>query len=112
MLGFLKGRPEHPRIGQIRQLHLFATLGPRELRVIDGFLHAATRLTVNVSNLDRRFDEVVIDGLVNLVGNVTYRTGSMLKVVQTGSMRNYVTFIAVGLLGIFVLLLALFPAGS
>jgi len=39
MLGFLKGRPEHPRIGQIRQLHLFATLGPRELRVIDGFLH-------------------------------------------------------------------------
>jgi len=80
--------------------------------VFDGFLHAASRVTVNVSNLDRRFDEAVIDGLVNLVGNVTYRTGRMLKVVQTGSMRNYVAFIAVGLLGIFVLLLALFPAGS
>lgn len=80
--------------------------------VLDGFLHAASRVTVNVSQLDRRFDEAVIDGLVNLVGNVTYKTGRMLKVVQTGSMRNYVTFIAVGLLGIFVLLLALFPAGS
>jgi CRP-like cAMP-binding protein len=39
MLGFLKHRPEHPRIARIRQLHLFSTLRPRELRVIDGLLH-------------------------------------------------------------------------
>ncbi len=39
MLGFFKRQPEHPRIGQIRQLGLFATLGPRELRVVDGLLH-------------------------------------------------------------------------
>jgi len=39
MLGFLKQKSEHPRITQVRQLGLFATLRPRELRVIDGLLH-------------------------------------------------------------------------
>jgi CRP-like cAMP-binding protein len=40
MFGFLKHKKaEHPRIAQIRQLHLFATLRPRELRVVDGLLH-------------------------------------------------------------------------
>jgi len=40
MFGFMKQKkPEHPRIAQIRGLHLFATLRPRELRVIDGLLH-------------------------------------------------------------------------
>jgi CRP/FNR family transcriptional regulator, cyclic AMP receptor protein len=39
MLGFLKTKPEHPRLAQIRQLGLFATLRARELRVIDGLLH-------------------------------------------------------------------------
>src|SRR4029079_12306778 len=39
MLSFLKHKSEHPRIAQIRQLGLFATLRPRELRVIDGLLH-------------------------------------------------------------------------
>jgi len=51
MLGFLKGRPEHPRLSEIRQLHLFATLGPRELRIVDGLLH------------ERRYlkDEIIFD---------------------------------------------------
>lgn len=39
MLGFLQRRSEHPRIGQIRQLGLFSTLNPKELRVIDGLLY-------------------------------------------------------------------------
>ena len=40
MLGFLqRRRTEHPRIAQIRQLGLFATLGPKELRVIDSLLY-------------------------------------------------------------------------
>ncbi|MFO1316845.1 MAG: cyclic nucleotide-binding domain-containing protein [Burkholderiales bacterium] len=51
MLGFLKGRPEHPRIGQIRQLHLFATLAPRELRVVEPLLHERKYLK----------DEVIFD---------------------------------------------------
>jgi CRP-like cAMP-binding protein len=40
MFGFLTHKKaEHPRIAQIRQLHLFSTLRPRELRVVDGLLH-------------------------------------------------------------------------
>lgn len=39
MLGFLRPRPEHPRIAQIRQLGLFATLRAKELRVIDKLLY-------------------------------------------------------------------------
>jgi CRP/FNR family transcriptional regulator, cyclic AMP receptor protein len=51
MLGFFKRQTEVPRIGQIRLLNLFATLNPRELRIIDGLLH------------DRHYlkDEVVFD---------------------------------------------------
>ena len=39
MLGFLKPKTEHPRIAQLRQLGLFSTLKPRELRVIEGLVH-------------------------------------------------------------------------
>ena len=40
MLGFLqRRRAESPRIAQIRQLVLFATLTPKELRVIDSLLY-------------------------------------------------------------------------
>lgn len=51
MLGFLQRQTEHPRIGQIRQLILFATLKPRELRVIDDLLQ------------ERRYlkDEIIFD---------------------------------------------------
>src|SRR5215218_3717258 len=40
MLGFLTHKKtEHPRLAQIRQLGLFSTLRPRELRVVDGLIH-------------------------------------------------------------------------
>ena len=51
MLGFLQRRTEHPRIAQIRQLGLFATLRPKELRVIDSLLYERPYLK----------DEVVFD---------------------------------------------------
>ena len=51
MLRFLKRRTETPRIGQIRLLNLFATLNPRELRVIDGLLHDRDYLKDEVTDL-------------------------------------------------------------
>jgi CRP/FNR family cyclic AMP-dependent transcriptional regulator len=39
MFSFLKRRPEHPRMAQFRQIGLFSTLQPKELRVIDGLLY-------------------------------------------------------------------------
>jgi len=78
-------------------------------RVIDGFLHSLTYATIDVSKLDRRFDEGVIDGLVNVIGEAIFATGRSLRVIQTGSLRQYVMFIAIGVVALFMLLLMFFP---
>ncbi len=51
MLGFLDKYSEDSRIGRLRHIQLFATLKPRELRVVDGLVH------------ERRYlqDEVIFD---------------------------------------------------
>lgn len=77
--------------------------------VFDGVLHGATRVVVWFSKIDRRFDEAVVDGLVNLVGSITRSVGLSLHVVQTGRMRQYVMFIAVSVLALFALLFAFMP---
>jgi NADH-quinone oxidoreductase subunit L len=77
--------------------------------VFDEFLHSLVRLGISISKWDRKFDEGVVDGLVNLVGNSTYSLGTTLRNVQTGRIRQYVTFIAVSVVTLFVLLFALYP---
>jgi NADH-quinone oxidoreductase subunit L len=78
--------------------------------VLDGFLHGSAKAAIDVSRWDRRFDETIIDGLVNVVGRVTYDVGRSLKAVQTGQLRSYVMFIALGVLGLFLVLMVFFPA--
>src|SRR5262249_3983776 len=75
-----------------------------DLSVIDGVLHALARGTVGLARLDRRFDNGVGDGLVNLVGNVFYDLGARLRVVQTGFLRNYILFLVLAAVGLFVAL--------
>ncbi len=77
--------------------------------VLDGFLHLCARATVAVANWDRMFDEKVVDGLVNLLGDGTFRVGRSLQHVQTGQLRNYIMFIALGVIGLFMLLFITFP---
>ena len=80
--------------------------------VIDGFLHFLSRLTVKVAHIDRRFDEGVVDGFVNLMADSTYSVGRSFRVLQTGKLRQYVMFIAVSVVFLFVLVFAFFPRGS
>lgn len=80
-------------------------------RIFDGFLHGSCRVTLDVSRWDRRFDEGVIDGLVNWVGTVTFGMGRALRNVQTGRLRQYVMFIALGVLTLFLLLFSFLPKG-
>lgn len=75
-----------------------------DLHVIDGVIHGLARFTVLVSRWDGVFDNKVVDGMVNLVGNVTYRVGSSLRTVQTGALRSYVLFLALAAVGLFVVL--------
>jgi NADH-quinone oxidoreductase subunit L len=77
--------------------------------VFDGILHASARITMLVSRWDKAFDEVVVDGLVNLVGNTTWTVGSALKNLQTGRLRQYVMFIIAGVVALFAILLSTFP---
>ncbi|MBI3865747.1 MAG: NADH-quinone oxidoreductase subunit L [Planctomycetia bacterium] len=71
--------------------------------VFDGFLHFMARLGVLVSKWDRVFDEQIIDGFVNRLADVTFDTGRIFGFLQTGRLRQYVMFIAVGVVGIFIL---------
>jgi NADH-quinone oxidoreductase subunit L len=75
-----------------------------DLRVIDGIIHGVAWLTVWASKWDGRFDNAVVDGLVNLVGDVFYRTGARLRNVQTGYLRSYVLFLVLAAVGIFIVL--------
>jgi NADH-quinone oxidoreductase subunit L len=77
--------------------------------IFDGILHTAAAVTVVVSRWDRAFDERVVDGLVNLVGNTTWTVGNSLKNLQTGRLRQYVMFIIAGVVALFAILLSSFP---
>ena len=55
------------------------------------------------------FDETMVDGLVNLVGTVTYSVGTSLKAVQTGRLRQYIMWIGVGVVVLFGALFSVIP---
>ena len=77
--------------------------------VLDWILHTAASMTVIAAKWDRLFDETFVDGIVNMVGNVTYAFGNSLKVVQTGRLRQYVMWIAVGVIVLFGALFSTIP---
>lgn len=77
--------------------------------VLDGLIHFLSRFTVAVANWDKKFDEAVVDRVVNACGEVTFSVGRSLRVLQTGQIRQYVTFIAVSVVSIFALLFVFLP---
>jgi len=64
--------------------------------VIDGVVDGTASLTVEASFADGRFDYNVIDGAANLISDVVYNTGDRLRFWQTGRIRQYLMFLAVG----------------
>ncbi len=77
--------------------------------VFDEILHRSVALMIWVSKWDRLFDELVIDGFVNTLGNTTQSIGQTFRYLQTGKLRQYVMFIAMGVIALFVVIFALFP---
>jgi NADH-quinone oxidoreductase subunit L len=71
--------------------------------VIDSFLHGMASAAVSVSRWDRAFDERFVDGFVNWLADVTFAAGRIVRRVQTGMLRQYVMFIVLGVVGIWVL---------
>jgi NADH-quinone oxidoreductase subunit L len=80
-----------------------------DANVLDRLLNGSATCTVSVANWDRWFDETFIDGLVNLVGRATNACGQSLRVVQTGRLRQYVMWIAVGVVVLFAALFTALP---
>jgi NADH-quinone oxidoreductase subunit L len=77
--------------------------------VLDWVLHSAAKTAIWIGTVDKRFDEKIVDGLVNVVGNVTRSVGMSLTVFQTGQLRQYVMFIAISVVALFALLFAFMP---
>jgi NADH-quinone oxidoreductase subunit L len=75
-----------------------------DLKVIDGFLHAVARGTVWLARGGGLFDNGIIDGLANLIGNVFQNIGARLRGIQTGYLRSYVLFLVLAAVGIFLVL--------
>ena len=68
-------------------------------KLIDGIAWAARRL----AGIDAWIDRTVVDGLVNATASATWNTGLKLRGLQTGRLRQYVMFIVVGTVALFVL---------
>ncbi|MEM7811822.1 MAG: NADH-quinone oxidoreductase subunit L [Planctomycetota bacterium] len=74
-------------------------LGLFDRSVIDGLLHRVAELGLAVAMLDRAIDEKLIDGAVDGVAASARSLGRAAAVPQTGRLRQYVVFLAVGVTG-------------
>jgi NADH:ubiquinone oxidoreductase subunit 5 (subunit L)/multisubunit Na+/H+ antiporter MnhA subunit len=73
-------------------------------RVIDWLADNSARTVALVAQIDDWIDRIFVDALVNLTARATYALGLRLRVIQTGSIRQYVMWIVVGTVGLFVLM--------
>jgi NADH-quinone oxidoreductase subunit L len=71
--------------------------------IIDRFIEGLAWGAKQVAGFDAWLDRTLIDGLVNGTASATYSAGLELKKLQTGQLRQYVMFIALGTVAIFVL---------
>ncbi len=69
--------------------------------LIDGLVDGSARTTTLLSKLDGVFDVIAVDSLVNLTGKAVYAAGDWSRSIQTGRLRNYLMFLALGLVGLF-----------
>jgi len=73
-------------------------------RGIDWLADGLARWTVAVSRLDDWIDRLLVDRLVDRIAEWTYGTGLWLRTLQTGMLRQYVVWIVVGTVALFVLI--------
>lgn len=72
---------------------------------IDRFIDGLASVTRTIAGIwDRVGDRTIVDGVINTVARWTYATGTSLRVVQTGRIRQYVMFIVIGSVAIFILI--------
>jgi len=75
-----------------------------DLKGIDWLIDNSARGVVGLARFDGRFDNRVIDGLVNLTARVFDSVGGWFRRWQTGYLRSYVLFLVMAAVGLFALL--------
>lgn len=74
-----------------------------DLKVIDSILHGAAAMCRGGSQVvDILFDRTMVDGSVNSFARGTWDFGLWLRRLQTGNLRQYVMFVVVGTVLLFV----------
>lgn len=77
--------------------------------LLDAALDGVASLTVAVSRWDQMFDDAVVDRIVNFIAEAAYATGEIFRRFQTGKLRQYITFIALSVVSLFILLFVFLP---
>jgi len=76
--------------------------------VIDRFIDGVAWTARQLAGIDAWIDRTLVDGLVNATATATWNAGLELKKLQTGHLRQYVMFIVVGTVALFVIASLLF----
>jgi NADH:ubiquinone oxidoreductase subunit 5 (subunit L)/multisubunit Na+/H+ antiporter MnhA subunit len=73
-------------------------------KYLDGLIDGSAKCTRRISGLwDTIIDRGLVDGSINMFGGWIYSIGLWLRGLQTGRLRQYVMFIAVGTVAVFIL---------
>jgi len=93
----------------VRRLHqIAAVIAAIDRRWIDALIDGLANVTIRFAQAwDFVADQSIVDRLVNWIGQATYSTGLSLRRVQTGSLRQYVLFLAVAAIAAFLIASAL-----
>jgi NADH-quinone oxidoreductase subunit L len=70
---------------------------------LDWLIDNTARAVQGLSRIDDWFDRLFVDGLVNSLARWTYTFGIRLRMLQSGSIRQYVLWLAIGTVALFVL---------
>jgi NADH-quinone oxidoreductase subunit L len=71
--------------------------------VIDRLIDALARGIRTIATFDDLIDRYVVDGLVNIAAGWIYSFGLTIRGIQTGRLREYVMYIVIGTVALFVL---------
>ncbi len=89
----------------VRPTHVISRLiSSIDRRVLDGIVDGLACVTRGFSNkFDAVADRTIVDGSVNLFASWMYNLGTALREVQRGKLREYIMFIVLGTIVMFVL---------
>ena len=89
----------------IRPTHVVSEwISQFDRKVIDGLIDGLAWVVRSFSSFwERLADRTLVDGFVNSLASLTYKTGLGLRRAQTGSLRQYVMFIVIGTVAVFML---------